>query len=143
MFSLAKAVLYIVKDAYSFSRQEEKGKVVPTEKLIEFLEFAYNSGCRKITLCGGDPLARVDIIELLEKNKRDRLFYFNRHSWKSIIKDIVNDKGIPIKKVDSQKLAKLVDVIGIPIDGSTNEVFKLFRQTNADIIMISLLFVRN
>lgn len=122
------------KGCYSFSRQEEKGKVAPTEKLIDFLEFAYDSGCHKITLCGGDPLARVDIIELLKKIKEIGFFISIDTVGSPIIRDIVNDKGVYIKKVNTEELVKFVDVIGIPIDGSNNKVFKLFRQTNTDII---------
>lgn len=122
------------KGCYSFSREEEKGKIVPTKELIDFLEFVYNSGCHRITLCGGDPLARKDIIELLEKIKEIGFSISMDTVGSPIIKDIVNDEGIYIKKVDSQKIAKLVDIIGIPIDGSNNEIFKLFRQTNTDIL---------
>ena len=45
-----------------------------------------------------------------------------------IIKDIVSDNGVLIRKMDAKKIAELVDVIGIPIDGSNNEIFRRFRQ---------------
>ena len=35
------------KGCYSYSREEKKGKQVPTDKLVEFLDFAYNEGTRK------------------------------------------------------------------------------------------------
>ena len=57
------------KGCYNFSREEKKGKTVSTEKIISFLQFVYNTGCRKVTLCGGDPLTRKDIVDLLEKIK--------------------------------------------------------------------------
>ncbi|MCI8411798.1 MAG: radical SAM protein [Clostridia bacterium] len=122
------------KGCYSFSREEEKGKTVPTKNLIDFLEFVYNSGCQKITLCGGDPLSREDIIELLERIKKIGFDISLDTVGSPIIKDIVSDEGILIKKIDAKKVAELVDVIGIPIDGSTNEIFRRFRQTNTDII---------
>lgn len=122
------------KGCYSFSREEEKGKVMPTQKLIDFLEFVYNSGCPKVTICGGDPLSREDIVGLIEKIKAIGLTISLDTVGSPIIKDIVNDNGILIKKIDTKKLAKLVDVIGIPIDGSTNKIFRRFRQTKTDII---------
>lgn len=122
------------KGCYSFSREEEKGKTMPTKNLIDFLEFVYSSGCQKITLCGGDPLTREDIVELLEKIKAIGFTISLDTVGSPIIKNIVSDKGILIKKIDAKKIAELVDVIGIPIDGSTNEIFRHFRQTNTDIV---------
>ena len=122
------------KGCYSFSREEEKGKTMPTKNLIDFLEFVYSSGCQKITLCGGDPLTREDIVELLEKIKAIGFTISLDTVGSPIIKNIVSDKGILIKKIDAKKIAELVDVIGIPIDGSTNEIFRRFRQTNTDIV---------
>lgn len=63
------------KGCYSYSREEKKGKQVPTDKLVEFLDFAYNEGTRKVTLCGGDPLTREDIITLLERIKKLGLIF--------------------------------------------------------------------
>ena len=122
------------KGCYSFSREEEKGKMIPTDKLLNFLEFAYNVGVNKVTLCGGDPLTREDIIELLEKIK-DIGFNISLDTVGSpIIKNVVNDRKITVKKIDAEKIVNLVDIIGIPIDGSTNEIFRRFRQTKDDIV---------
>ena len=52
----------------------------------------------------------------------------------SIIKDAIIDRRTVVKQVDAKKLAELVDEVGIPIDGSTNEVFKRFRQAKTDIV---------
>lgn len=122
------------KGCYSFSREEEKGKVIPTKKLIDFLEFVYNSGCQKNTLCGGDPLSREDIVELLEKIKKIGFTISLDTVGSPIIKDTVSDEGILVRRINADKIAKLVDIIGIPIDGSNNEIFKRFRQTNANIL---------
>lgn len=122
------------KGCYSFSREEEKGKQIPTDKLIKFLEFAYSAGVQKVTLCGGDPLTRDDIIELLEKIKAIGFTISLDTVGSPIIKNAVNDRQKIIKQIDAKKIANLVDVIGIPIDGSTNEIFKRFRQTKEDIV---------
>lgn len=122
------------KGCYSYSREEKKGKQVPTDKLVEFLDFAYNEGTRKVTLCGGDPLTREDIITLLERIKKIGFDISLDTVGSPIIKDIICDKGRLVKKIDAKKIANNVDMIGIPIDGSTNEVFRNFRQTRADIV---------
>ena len=122
------------RGCYSYSREEERGKHVSTDVLVKFLEFAYNEGVNKITLCGGDPLTRNDILELLERIK---LIGFNISMdtvGSPIIKDSICNNQIIVKKLNVNKIAKLVDEIGIPIDGSNNEIFKRFRQTKADIL---------
>lgn len=122
------------KGCYSFSREEEKGKMMSTDKLINFLRYVYDSGCQKVTLCGGDPLTRYDIIELLEKIKAIGFTISLDTVGSPIIGDVVCDKHTIVRKIDAKKLAELVDMIGIPIDGSTNEIFKRFRQTKVDLI---------
>ena len=47
------------KGCYSFSREEEKGKTMPTKNLIDFLEFVYSSGCQKMN----KKLNEVSLIE--------------------------------------------------------------------------------
>lgn len=122
------------KGCYSLSREEEKGKNIPTKQLLDFLKFAYSTGCKKITLCGGDPLTRNDIIELLEKIKEIGFSITLDTVGSSIIKDIVRNNEVIVKQTDAEKIANLVDMIGIPIDGSTNEIFKLFRPTKSDLV---------
>lgn len=122
------------RGCYSFSREEEKGAFVPTPKLVDFLKYAYNRGVSKITLCGGDPLTRPDIIELLKELKDIGFMISLDTLGTSIIKDvIVNEKEV-INKIDLKKLISYVDIIGIPIDGSTNDIFKLFRCSKDDIL---------
>lgn len=122
------------KGCYSFSREEEKGKIVSTDNLVKFLEFAHSVGVDKITLCGGDPLTRSDIIDLLEKIKKIGFNISLDTVGTSILNDVVCEDRVIAKKTDAKKIANLVDTIGIPIDGSTNEIFRRFRQTNTDII---------
>lgn len=122
------------KGCYSFSREEKKGQKVQTDAIIDFLQFVYTKGVRRVTLCGGDPLTRCDIIPLLEKMKEIGFWISLDTVGSSIIKDVAIDKHLKVKQTNAKKIAKLVDMIGIPIDGSTNEFFKRFRQTRADLI---------
>ncbi len=122
------------KGCYSFSREEKKGQKVQTDAIIDFLRFVYTKGVRRVTLCGGDPLTRCDIIPLLEKMKEIGFWISLDTVGSSIIKDVAIDKHLKVKQTNAKKIAELVDMIGIPIDGSTNEIFKRFRQTRADLI---------
>ncbi|MBT8227080.1 MAG: radical SAM protein [Dactylosporangium sp.] len=85
---------------------------------------------RKLTVGGGDPLTRPDIIELLAGL---------RHLGLRIHLDTVGSAFLgsaPIRfrghgsvpQVDASVVARLVDLVGIPLDGSTDEVFRRFRR---------------
>ena len=105
------------KWCYSYSREERPGKIFPTDKLVNFLQYAHDVGVPKITLCGGDPLARDDIIDLLEEIKKIGF----RISLDTVGSPIIKNASIGRRKVvnqlDAKRIAELVDVIGIPIDG--------------------------
>ena len=57
------------KGCYSYSREEKKGKQVPTDKLVEFLDFAYNEGTRKVTLNATDSLCNITKIKVAKKSE--------------------------------------------------------------------------
>lgn len=112
------------------------GRILTTEEIVAFLSYARARGVSKVTLCGGDPLARPDILSLLWKVKS--LGY-------SMNLDTV---GTPllgaastlffgrgsVEQVDAQQLASLVDLIGIPIDGASNETVASFRAGRPDLL---------
>jgi organic radical activating enzyme len=58
------------KGCYSFSRTEDYSKIISTDILVSFLNYAYQRGVYKVTLCGGDPLTRCDILKLLKRIKK-------------------------------------------------------------------------
>lgn len=122
------------RGCYSYSREENCKKLLPTDKIIDFMKYAYTRGIRKVTLCGGDPLTRPDIITLLEKIKSLGFYISLDTVGTSIIRDVIVNGKTKVKKIDAYKLAKLVDMVGIPIDGTTNEIIGLFRPTKSDII---------
>lgn len=141
VFVSQKCFLYC-KGCYSFSRVERCGQIVDTQKLVSFLEYIYNNGINKVTLCGGDPLLRKDIMDLLQKVKRIGYSISIDTVGTSIIRDVVINDGSVVEKIDAEKLVDLVDEIGIPIDGSENEVFKKFRTTNFDILSDQLEIIK-
>ena len=101
--------------------------------LEHFLKFAYEFGIKKITLCGGDPLAREDILELLKIIKTIGFSISLDTLGTPFIKNVALGKNI-IKQINIKKISRLIDVVGIPIDGSSNEIINLFRPTSSDII---------
>ncbi len=121
------------KGCYSYSREEKCKSVLATEDLVRFLKYAYSQDIKKVTLCGGDPLARKDIIKLLKEIKNIGFFVSLDTLGTPLIRNVsINNETI--SKLDIKTFSKLVDCIGIPIDGSTNEIIKLFRPTNSDIL---------
>lgn len=133
VFVSQKCFLYC-KGCYSISRNEKFDQIIDTENIVEFLKYAYDYGINKVTLCGGDPLTRKDIIELIKQIK-DIGFYISLDTvGTSIIRDVKCKDNAIIKKIDTKILSKLVDKIGIPIDGSSNEIIKKFRQTDFDLL---------
>ena len=131
---VSQKCFFYCKGCYSFSREEAFDNIIPTEKIIDFLKFAYNQGIYKVTLCGGDPLTRCDIIELLEQIKAIGFSISLDTVGTSIVRDVILYNYLIIKKTNVAKLSKFVDMIGIPIDGSTNEIFTKFRQAHNDIV---------
>lgn len=133
IFVSPKCFLYC-KGCYSFSRSEKSWQIVDTQKIIDFLKYAYDQGIKKVTICGGDPLTRDDIIDLLRQIKSIGFYISIDTVGLSIIRDININNETNVKKIDAKTLSKLVDEIGLPIDGSNNIVFSKFRQANFDLI---------
>ena len=116
---------------YSFSREENK-QYLPTDVIIKFLKYAFDYGIHKVTLCGGDPLTRNDIFDLLFKIKKIGYYISLDTLGTIIIKDMIID-GRKIKKLDVKKFVNLVDMIGIPIDGSNDQTINYFRNSHDNI----------
>lgn len=119
---------------YSYSREEKKGCYLRTSIIINFLKYAYSLGIHKVTLCGGDPLTRKDILSLIKNIKKIGFYISIDTVGNTIIHDFKVNNQIAIPKIDVWELSKYVDVIGIPIDGSTSDIINYFRNTkNNDI----------
>lgn len=122
------------KGCYSFSRTNNCQITIPSNTIVEFLKYAYQRGVKTVTLCGGDPLMRQDIIKLLQLIKELGYSIYLDTVGTTIIKNVEFTRNNIIPKIDTKILVNLVDKIGIPIDGSNNEIFKKFRQTNIDLL---------
>ena len=118
---------------YSFSREEKCNKILPTDIILKFLRYAYESGIKSITLCGGDPLTRNDIIGLLSEIKNIG-YYISLDTLGTSIVKAIQIKNKKINMINVELLSKLVDKIGIPIDGSNSEIINHFRNSHKDIL---------
>ncbi len=116
---------------YSYSREEELGSYLQDKYIIDFLTYAFKNGVNKVTLCGGDPLLRKNILDLIYKIKKIGYIINLDTVGTSIIEKMDDDKRfIP---VDVKKLSQLVDMIGIPIDGSNDVIINSFRNYHNNI----------
>ena len=132
IFVSNKCFIYC-KGCYSYSREEKCMSVLPAETICSFLEYAYDYGIKKVTLCGGDPLIRPDIIALVKRIKEIGFEISIDTIGTPLIRDVNVGNNI-IKQINIQEISKYVDEFGIPIDGSTSEIFRLFRPTTNDIL---------
>ena len=130
---VSKECFVYCRGCYSYSREEKCSEILSTEKIERFLKYAYDKGITKVTLCGGDPLIRFDIVKLLKKIKKIGYKISIDTMGTSLIRDVRLGKNT-IKKVKIEDICKYVDCIGIPIDGSCNEIIRLFRQSKFDIL---------
>jgi len=103
--------------------------LISTENILCFLNAAKKKGYTKVTFCGGDPLSRPDIIDLLKKIKTLGFFISLDTVGTPILGEattIFYGRSL-ISKVNEADLAKYVDLIGIPLEGPSNEIISLFR----------------
>ena len=101
--------------------EEKTGQSLSAEQNIHFVTILKKLGYEAITLCGGDPLAREDIKQIIQGI--DVLGF-----------DInLDTTGIPLlnnkteQPISAQEISKTVDLIGIPLDGSNDEIIEEFR----------------
>ena len=102
-----------------------------TDHLVGFV-CAYQDrfGLSKITVGGGDPLTRPDLLTLLTELKTLRLSI----SLDTVGTAFLGDARIRFmgkgtaSHVPADRTAALVDMIGIPMDGATDAVQQLFRR---------------
>ncbi|MDD4381796.1 MAG: radical SAM protein [Candidatus Dojkabacteria bacterium] len=107
---------------------KREGKELTLEEISKLASTLKNTGYLGITLSGGDPLIREDILDIIN------IFFsldFNIH---------LDTTGIPLlRKEFSDKfikaqMAKKISLIGIPFDGSSQKVAEEFRTNWEDIL---------
>lgn len=102
--------------------------VCSSQELIDFIEKVKISlGLRKVTISGGEPLMRTDIISLVEQIKKMNLYInLDTLGLPFASKEILENTRI--EHIDISGIIKNVDMIGIPLDGSTTEIIRKFRS---------------
>lgn len=103
--------------------------------ILNFLEFMRSYGISKVTIGGGDPLTYPNILDLLEKIK-EQGFTIQLDTVGTPLLDQTRSiffKRVIVEQLDALRLAKLVDLIGIPLDGPSSAVIRQFRTGRENI----------
>lgn len=131
--SIARSCFLACKGCYNHFNPN--ADLISNADIINFLKIASTFGIKKVTLCGGDPLSRPDIIDLLKDIKKLG-FYIALDTVGTPLLDSANTIFFgqhKIEKINAGILSKYVDLIGIPLDGASNEVIQSFRKGRANI----------
>ena len=109
----------------NFCKEKEE---ISYSQIEKFLEYAKFFGLKKITLSGGDPLARKDISKIIQKGLDLNLKVNVDTTGLNLISDekIFGTKE-KIEQFKDVYLLKKVSNISIPLDGSNNEIISKFR----------------
>lgn len=109
-------------------------KLISSNEINDFLKYAKSKGLKKVTLSGGDPLTRDDIIEILENCFKLNLEVNLDTTGFSFIRStkIINDNKF-VEKFKKINLLRKISMIGIPLDGSNEEIITKFRMGIKDI----------
>ncbi|MBU6383710.1 MAG: radical SAM protein [Verrucomicrobia bacterium] len=103
--------------------------------ILTFLRYMREHGSDHVTIGGGDPLTYPDILSLLESIKELGF----RINLDTVGTPLLSDaesiffKRVSVQKIDAGTLARLVDLLGIPLDGPSSEVIATFRANRAHI----------
>lgn len=104
-------------------------KLLETPELIRFIsEFKSRYGMQKVTLSGGDPLSRKDIVFLINTLSQMGLSISMDTTGLPLIRRqriVFNGNGYA-ERIDAEELVN-VNMLGITLDGHTTEIINKFR----------------
>lgn len=127
IISAGKGCFTYCKGCYQFFG---KG-LISTREIFDFVEkYKKEFNLQQITLAGGDPLTRIDIIKMINMLNDIGLEINIDTVGKTLISDsaiVFNDIGIA-KKIDVNDLKNKISTIGIPLDGYNDEQLNCFRK---------------
>lgn len=105
------------------------GKDYVTSDLLNFLtQLKEKVDVPKVTMSGGEPLAREDMPYILSSLK-ELGYRINLDTvGLSLIKDVMIGRNTLVKQISSEEIIRSIDVIGIPFDGSTDYMMNMFRR---------------
>lgn len=107
------------------------GTSMPTEDLLAFCaKLQSKLGLERVTVAGGDPLARPDILTLLDGlNALGLRVILDTVGLPLLGAASLRFKGAgDIAALSAEELAQRAALIGIPLDGSTDDVLTQFRR---------------
>lgn len=101
---------------------------ISKDNIYSFLKYAKRNGLEKVTISGGDPLTRKDI-ELIIQDCLNLNLKVNLDTvgLPFIETSFIYGTKQKIDKFNNLELLKKIDTIGIPLDGSNNEIISTFR----------------
>ena len=126
IISAGKGCFTCCKGCYQYCG---KGNI-KTKDITEFIsKYRNHFALDKVTLAGGDPLTRKDIIHLINEISNMGLKINLDTVGKNLVKDskLTFHGSALIKKIDINNLCDKVDMIGIPLDGCTTSQINSFR----------------
>lgn len=106
-------------------------KLVSTEDILKFIyDYRKNFEIPKLTLAGGDPMTRRDIVYMVDELQKLNIPIHMDLVGKNFVrksKIIFNDTGYA-EYVSPILLKDKIEKIGIPVDGYTTEQINTFRR---------------
>lgn len=108
-------------------RDKGYGKELSLAKIKQFTKILKDLGYKSITLSGGDPLTRKDIAQIVK---------FTKSLGFIIHLDTTGDALLFESFIEHFPLAEMskeIDLIGLPFDGSTDEIFMDVRTNSPNI----------
>jgi len=126
-FCLSKQCFLCCPGCYNIFSQKLD---ISYRKLLKFIKYAKSKGVNKITLSGGDPLAKKGLIKFLKKLIKLNLIINLDTVGTPFIKNcktLNSNKQTKIKKIKDLSVFKKLNMVGIPIDASCDDIAKTFR----------------
>ncbi len=127
IISAGKGCFTCCKGCYQFFGNDQ----ISTNDLLLFIEnYKNHFGLNKITLAGGDPLARKDILYLVNELHKMNINISMDTVGKPFIGNQITifNQNDEINYIDPKCLVGKVNCLGIPLDGSTTKQINMFRQ---------------
>lgn len=110
-------------------------KDLKLSKLFAFMKHARLNGVTRITFSGGDPFAKKDFKKILKYAKKLGFIINIDTVGTTLIKDAnIFGTDRKISMIKSVKCLKGINMMGIPIDGSTNEIIETFRYGRENLL---------
>ncbi len=98
------------------------------KEIKNFLQYAKSTGLERVTLSGGDPLTRKDLKKIIKEcNKLNLKINLDTVGLAFTKSRIVPATRQKVNKFSNLKILKAINSIGIPLDGSNNDIISTFR----------------